>query len=100
MMYLIFQNSGELKDLLYLEEVVNVDTSVFVYIMTYLLVVFILQASLDSELNKNKGRLKGFISLCREIISRFIEQYFPTKIENAVSSKASYDLFFCRFLVM
>ncbi|XP_048247301.1 protein FORGETTER 1-like isoform X2 [Haliotis rufescens] len=44
------------------------------------------EASLDSELNKNKGRLKGFISLCREIISRFIEQYFPTKIENAGNS--------------
>ena len=44
------------------------------------------QASLDSELGKMKGGLTGFVSLCREILSRFVEQYFPTKIDNPVSN--------------
>ncbi|XP_041357018.1 protein FORGETTER 1-like [Gigantopelta aegis] len=39
------------------------------------------EASLVSELTKSKGTLKGFVSLCREILSRFIQQYFPIKIE-------------------
>ena len=43
-----------------------------------------IQASLDSELGKTKGSLTGFVSLCREILSRFVEQYFPTRIDNPV----------------
>ncbi|CAH1780986.1 unnamed protein product, partial [Owenia fusiformis] len=38
------------------------------------------EASMESELNKGVGAVQGFISLCREILSRFIEQHFPTVI--------------------
>ncbi|KAK3607117.1 hypothetical protein CHS0354_014268 [Potamilus streckersoni] len=40
------------------------------------------EASLESELLKSKGSVTGFVSLCREIIVRFIEQFFPTVIQN------------------
>ncbi|KAL5003970.1 hypothetical protein ScPMuIL_017426 [Solemya velum] len=40
------------------------------------------EASLESELAKTKGTISGFLSLCREILSRFIEQHFPTRIES------------------
>ena len=39
------------------------------------------EASLDSEMNRTKGEMTSFVSLCREILSRFISQYFPTFIE-------------------
>ncbi|KAK3094762.1 hypothetical protein FSP39_005887 [Pinctada imbricata] len=39
------------------------------------------EASLESEMTKNRGSVSGFVSLCREILSRFIQQYFPTFIE-------------------
>ena len=29
----------------------------------------------------------GFVSLCREIFSRFVEQHFPTVINNAVGQR-------------
>ena len=45
-----------------------------------------LQASLESEQGKAGKPLQGFVSLCREILSRFVEQHFPTVIENNVSS--------------
>ncbi|KAH3812323.1 hypothetical protein DPMN_140752 [Dreissena polymorpha] len=38
------------------------------------------EASLDSELDKTRGKLTGFMSLCREILYRFIESAFPTRI--------------------
>ena len=44
------------------------------------------QASLDSELTK-KGNLIGFMSLCREILTRFITQYFPITIDTKVRQK-------------
>ncbi|KAK2165679.1 hypothetical protein NP493_1355g00006 [Ridgeia piscesae] len=41
------------------------------------------EASMDSELNKCKmAPLVGFVSLCREILTRFIEQSFPVTNEN------------------
>ncbi|XP_069103404.1 protein strawberry notch homolog 1-like isoform X2 [Argopecten irradians] len=39
------------------------------------------EASLEAEIGKNKGEVNGFVSLCREILLRFITQYFPTMIE-------------------
>lgn len=42
------------------------------------------EASLDSELTK-KGSLTGFMSLCREILTRFINQYFPVMIETKIA---------------
>ncbi|XP_033761230.1 LOW QUALITY PROTEIN: protein FORGETTER 1-like [Pecten maximus] len=39
------------------------------------------EASLEAEIGKNKGEITGFVSLCREILLRFITQYFPTMIE-------------------
>ncbi|XP_060078626.1 uncharacterized protein LOC132558114 [Ylistrum balloti] len=40
------------------------------------------EASLEAEIGKNKGEITGFVSLCREILLRFITQYFPTMIES------------------
>ena len=42
------------------------------------------EASLDSELTK-KGNLIGFMSLCREILTRFITQYFPITIDTKIA---------------
>ncbi|XP_066924417.1 uncharacterized protein [Clytia hemisphaerica] len=36
------------------------------------------EASMDSELDQNEGNLSSFISLTREILRRFITQFFPT----------------------
>ncbi|OWF49684.1 Protein strawberry notch [Mizuhopecten yessoensis] len=40
------------------------------------------EASLEAEIGKNKGEITGFVSLCREILLRFITQFFPTMIES------------------
>lgn len=40
------------------------------------------EASLEHEISKGAS-LTGFVSLCREILSRFIDQYFPTTIDGA-----------------
>jgi len=40
---------------------------------------------------KAGGQQTGFISLCREILTRFIEERFPTLVEGLVS----YDLILC-----
>ena len=45
----------------------------------------VLQASLQSEISKSGGQQKGFVSLCREILTRFIEERFPTFVEGLVS---------------
>ncbi|WAR15470.1 SBNO-like protein [Mya arenaria] len=37
-------------------------------------------ASLDSELERGKGQVVGFMSLCREILQRFISTHFPTRL--------------------
>ncbi|XP_025103699.1 protein FORGETTER 1-like [Pomacea canaliculata] len=39
------------------------------------------EASLDSEVSRNNGNIKGFISVCREILLNFIKVYFPTRKE-------------------
>ena len=52
---------------------------------------FIWQASLDSVLEQDGG-VTGFISLCREILTRFIDQNFPTKLVPTVS-RSAYTLF-------
>ena len=42
---------------------------------------------MDSELNKCKvAPLVGFVSLCREILTRFIDQSFPVTNENQVTT--------------
>ena len=41
---------------------------------------------METENSKSKQLLTGFVSLCREILLRFIQQHFPTMIENHVSS--------------
>ncbi|XP_052821363.1 protein strawberry notch homolog 1-like [Mya arenaria] len=38
------------------------------------------EASLDSELERGKGQVVGFMSLCREILQRFISTHFPTRL--------------------
>lgn len=40
------------------------------------------EASFESEFSKNKGKVTGFVSLCKEIFSRFITQHFPIMIES------------------
>ena len=46
------------------------------------------EASLDAELDQNDGDIKGFISLTREILKRFVLQFFPTEIKiNADETK-------------
>ncbi|ESO98737.1 hypothetical protein LOTGIDRAFT_158685 [Lottia gigantea] len=39
------------------------------------------EASLVSELSRSKGNISNFVSLCREILLSFINNYFPTKFE-------------------
>lgn len=39
------------------------------------------EASMESEALSSKGPIKDFISLCREILTRFIQQQFPVMIE-------------------
>ncbi|EDO43448.1 predicted protein, partial [Nematostella vectensis] len=48
------------------------------------------EASLESELNRNGGRINRFISICEEIMTRFITQYFPVKIQST-SGEAKED---------
>lgn len=48
--------------------------------------LFNFQASFESEFSKNKGKVTGFVSLCKEIFSRFITQHFPIMIESQVST--------------
>jgi len=43
------------------------------------------QASLQSEILKTGGQQVGFVSLCREILTRFIKERFPTVVEGLVS---------------
>ncbi|XP_071502207.1 uncharacterized protein [Diadema antillarum] len=38
------------------------------------------EASLDWEMTRNGANLPNFVSVAREILSRFIQQHFPTKI--------------------
>ncbi|XP_062605521.1 uncharacterized protein LOC134267315 [Saccostrea cucullata] len=40
------------------------------------------EASFESEFSKNKGKVSGFVSLCKEIFTRFITQHFPIMTEN------------------
>ena len=48
------------------------------------------QASLQSELVKAGGGQTGFVSLCREILTRFIADRFPTVVEGIVSDDVIY----------
>ena len=49
------------------------------------------QASLEYQnvTGGSNGSISGFVSVCREILSRFIQQHFPTKIEMQVSQARS-----------
>ena len=47
-----------------------------------------MQASMDVELTLSNGKVSEFVSLCREILKRFIQQHFPTVVEGKVSQKA------------
>ena len=51
----------------------------------------VIQASLQSEISRTGGAQTGFVSLCREILSRFIMDRFPTVVEGIVS-----DVVICR----
>ena len=42
---------------------------------------------MEAELDQNDGDLKGFISLTREILRRFILQFFPTEVHLPVSNE-------------
>ena len=39
---------------------------------------------MDVELTSSNGKVTGFVSLCREILNRFIRQHFPTVVEGKV----------------
>ena len=39
---------------------------------------------MDVELTSSNGKVTGFVSLCREILNRFIRQHFPTFVEGKV----------------
>ena len=39
------------------------------------------QASLECERFQNELKIDGFVSLCREILIRFVELHFPTLVE-------------------
>ncbi|XP_078614112.1 uncharacterized protein LOC144883439 isoform X1 [Branchiostoma floridae x Branchiostoma japonicum] len=39
------------------------------------------EASLECELSKHGGQVLGFVSLCKEIYTRFVHQHFPTHIQ-------------------
>jgi len=54
------------------------------------------QASLQSELLKSGGQQTGFVSLCREILTRFIEDRFPTSVEGLVSGDGALVICSCR----
>ncbi|XP_064639306.1 uncharacterized protein LOC135494911 [Lineus longissimus] len=41
------------------------------------------EASLENERVQNDFRITGFVSLCREIFTRFIEVHFPTYVEGS-----------------
>ena len=55
-----------------------------------LLSMIVKQASLQSELVKAGGGQTGFVSLCREILTRFIADRFPTVVEGIVSDDVIY----------
>ncbi|XP_064614960.1 uncharacterized protein LOC135479136 [Liolophura sinensis] len=49
------------------------------------------EASLEQELSKKKDKLDEFLSLCREILIRFVDQYFPTAVEGAKEDEPKED---------
>jgi len=56
-----------------------------IYFHLFVCCVLFFQASLESEITRCGGVLNGFISSTEEILSRFINQYFPTQIIKSVS---------------
>ena len=59
---------------------------------TFSLCIF--QASLESEQSKSGTPLSGFVSLCKEIYCRFVEQHFPTRNDRFVRAP-SFRCLFC-----
>lgn len=41
---------------------------------------FLLQSSLESEREQCDGKILGFVSLCKEILQRFVQEHFPTAV--------------------
>lgn len=39
-----------------------------------------LQSSLESEREQCDGNIVGFVSLCKEILQRFVQEHFPTTV--------------------
>ena len=52
------------------------------------------QASLEQEISRRGGVINQFISLTREILRRFIQQFFPTDIHLNVSMLMSLLVYF------
>ena len=58
--------------------------------------VILNKASLQTEVKKANSRDKdssvvtGFVSLCREMLTRFIDQHFPTQSENMVNQEIAH----------
>ncbi|XP_019644077.1 PREDICTED: protein FORGETTER 1-like [Branchiostoma belcheri] len=50
------------------------------------------EASLECELSKHGGQVSGFVSLCKEIYTRFVQQHFPTIIQG----REEKEDFWCR----
>lgn len=42
--------------------------------------LFSLQSSLENEREQCNGKILGFVSLCKEILQRFVQEHFPTAI--------------------
>ena len=59
-------------------------------------VFFVLQSSLESELLQCDGQLTGFVSLCKEILQRFVREHFPTtSVSTAATQVTLYEYYIC-----
>ena len=47
------------------------------------------QASLESEMEASKGEPDGFISICKEILQRFVREHFPTTAAPSDATKVT-----------
>nr|XP_054771437.1 uncharacterized protein LOC129279369 [Lytechinus pictus] len=54
------------------------------------------EASLESEMTKHDTTLPGFVSVAREILTRFIQQHFPTSVVHPTGLEPEPDEWSCK----
>lgn len=75
--------------------------SCIVFTAVYVLYL-LLQSSLESEREQCDGKILGFVSLCKEILQRFVQEHFPTTVSRNPANEVNAQIeihFVCGLLV-